>query len=183
MEMTQLIHWKANSDFFVSMKKYIKQSGKISIPDILGLRNPSIIHDLQSKVNSIYPNLFNANAINLQNKINKLTTAMQKKGKKLLEKASAISHPPIIYHGIEIKEPGMHLSSEATLALAVEYEALKKLEDSSYKRIKRAKTNNEYIKNLKYKLHEEKDQKLLNNWIRKTLEETNIGSTIFINTE
>ncbi|CAB5202312.1 unnamed protein product [Rhizophagus irregularis] len=72
---------------------------------------------------------------------------------------------------------------EATLALAVEYEALKKLENSSRKRIKRAKTNNEYIKNLKYKLHEEKDQELLNNWIRKTLEETNIGSTIFVNTE
>ncbi|PKC52106.1 hypothetical protein RhiirA1_482259, partial [Rhizophagus irregularis] len=179
MEITQLIHWEANSDFFVSMRKYIKQSGEISIPDILGLRDPSIIHDLQSKVNSIYPNLFNANAINSQNKINKLTTAMQKKGKKLLEKASAISHPPIIYHGIEIKEPGMHLSPEATLALAVEYEALKKSEDSSRKRIKRAKTNNEYIKNLKYKLHEEKDQELLNNWIRKTLEETNIRSTIF----
>ncbi|PKB99134.1 hypothetical protein RhiirA5_430232 [Rhizophagus irregularis] len=112
MEMTQLIHWEANSDFFVSMRKYIKQSGEISIPDILRLRDPSIIHDLQSKVNSIYPNLFNANAINSQNKINKLTTAMQKKGKKLLEKASAISHPPIIYHGIEIKKPGMHLSPD-----------------------------------------------------------------------
>ncbi|PKY34292.1 hypothetical protein RhiirB3_395745, partial [Rhizophagus irregularis] len=122
MEMTQLIHWEANSDFFVSMRKYIKQSGEISIPDILGLRDPSIIHDLQSKI-------------------------------------------------------------EATLALAVEYEALKKLENSSRKRIKRAKTNNEYIKNLKYKLHEEKDQELLNNWIRKTLEETNIRSTIFVNTE
>ncbi|PKB96852.1 hypothetical protein RhiirA5_434126 [Rhizophagus irregularis] len=94
MEMTQLIHWEANSDFF--HQRF-----------------------------SIY--LF------------------------------------IIYHGIEIKELGMHLSSKATLALAVEYEALKKLEDSSCKRIKRVKTNNEYIKNLKYKLYEEKDQKLLNN--------------------
>ncbi|RGB32790.1 hypothetical protein C1646_762433, partial [Rhizophagus diaphanus] len=175
--------YEANSNFFVSMRKYIKQSGEISISDILGLRNPSIIHDLQSKVNSIYPNLFNTNAINPQNKINKLTTVMQKKEKKLLEKASAISHSPIIYHGIEIKEPGMRLSPEATLALTVEYEVLKKSEDSSCKWIKRVKTNNEYIKNLKYKLHEEKDQELLNNWIRKTLEETNIGSIIFVNTE
>jgi len=130
MEMSQLIYWEAHSDFFVSMKKYIKQSGsgEISIPDILGLRDPNIIHDLQLKVNSIYPNLFNATKS--QNKITKLTTTMQKKGEKLLEKASVISQPPTIHHGIEIKEPGMYLSPEATLALVVEYEALKKLGDS-----------------------------------------------------
>ncbi|PKC00680.1 hypothetical protein RhiirA5_427841 [Rhizophagus irregularis] len=165
------------------MKKYIKLSGEISIPDVLGLRDPNIIYDLQLKVNSIYPHLFNITATKSQNKIAKLTTTMQKKGEKLLKKVSVISQPPIICHGIEIKEPGMQLTPEATLALAVEYEALKKLEDTSRKRIKRAKTNNEYMKNLKYKLHEEKDQELLNNWIQKTLEETNIGSTIFISTD
>ncbi|UZO26693.1 uncharacterized protein OCT59_018907 [Rhizophagus irregularis] len=183
VEMSELIYSGANSDFFVSMKKYIKLSGEISIPDVLGLRDPNIIYDLQLKVNSIYPHLFNITATKSQNKIAKLTTTMQKKGEKLLKKVSVISQPPIICHGIEIKEPGMQLTPEATLALAVEYEALKKLEDTSRKRIKRAKTNNEYMKNLKYKLHEEKDQELLNNWIQKTLEETNIGSTIFVSTD
>ncbi|UZO15820.1 uncharacterized protein OCT59_007235 [Rhizophagus irregularis] len=161
------------------MKKYIKLSGEISIPDVLSLRDPNIIYDLQLKVNSIYPHLFNITATKSQNKIAKLTTTMQKKGEKLLKKVSVISQPPIICHGIEIKKPGMQLTPEATLALAVEYEALKKLEDTSRKQIKRAKTNNEYMKNLKYKLHEEKDQELLNNWIQKTLEKTNIESTIF----
>ncbi|CAB5334888.1 unnamed protein product [Rhizophagus irregularis] len=183
VEMSELIYSGANSDFFISMKKYIKLSGEISIPDVLGLRDPNIIYDLQLKVNSIYPHLFNITATKSQNKIAKLTTIMQKKGEKLLKKVSVISQPPIICHGIEIKEPGMQLTPEATLALAVEYEALKKLEDTSRKRIKRAKTNNEYMKNLKYKLHEEKDQELLNNWIQKTLEETNIGSTIFVSTD
>ena len=118
------------------MKKYIKQSREISIPNILGLHNPNIIYDLQLKVNSIYPNLFNINTTKSQNKIIKLTTTMRKKGQKLLEKASVISQLPTICHGIEIKESGMQLSPEATLALAVEYEALKKLEDSSHKQIK-----------------------------------------------
>ncbi|PKC52786.1 hypothetical protein RhiirA1_480687 [Rhizophagus irregularis] len=119
---------------FGSLYVRLEIQREISIPDILGLRNSSIIYDLQSKE------------------------------KNYLKKHQRFSICLfIIYHGIEIKELGMHLSSKATLALAVEYEALKKLEDSSCKRIKRVKTNNEYIKNLKYKLYEEKDQKLLNN--------------------
>ena len=108
---------------------------------------------------------------------------MQKKGEKLLKTSSVISQSPIICQGIEIKEPGMHLSPEATLALTVEYESLKKMGDASRKRIKRAEANNIYIKNLKYKLHEKKDQEFLNNWMQKTMEETNIGSTILVDTE
>ncbi|POG63138.1 hypothetical protein GLOIN_2v1784412 [Rhizophagus irregularis DAOM 181602=DAOM 197198] len=118
VEMSELIYSGANSDFFVSMKKYIKLSGEISIPDVLGLRDHNIIYDIQLKVNSIYPHLFNITATKSQNKIAKLTTTMQKKGEKLLKKVSVISQPPIICHGIEIKEPGMQLTPEATLALA-----------------------------------------------------------------
>ena len=54
---------------------------------------------------------------------------MQKKGENLLEKIKTPStalQSPIIYQGIEIKEPDVHLSPEATLALTVEYETLKK---------------------------------------------------------
>ena len=35
---------------------------------------------------------------------------------------------------------------------------------------------------MKYKLYEKKDQKLLNNWIQKTMNKTNIKFTIFVNT-
>ncbi|RGB26731.1 hypothetical protein C1646_770049 [Rhizophagus diaphanus] len=135
MEMSQMIYSETNNDFFVSIKKYIKLSGEISIPDILGLRDPNIIQDLQARVNSVYPNIFNDMIIKIP------------------------SETPIICQGIEIKEPGIHLSP------------------------KRTKVNNEYVKNLKYKQHEKKDQEFLNNWIEKTIEETNIGSTIFVNTE
>ena len=41
MEMSQILHWETKSDFFSSMTKYIKRS--ISVPDILGLRDPDII--------------------------------------------------------------------------------------------------------------------------------------------
>ena len=60
-----------------------------------------------------------------------------------------ISQSPIICQGFEIKESGVHLSPEATLALAVEYESLKKMGDASRKRIKRAEANNTYIKHEK----------------------------------
>ncbi|RIA83033.1 hypothetical protein C1645_834430 [Glomus cerebriforme] len=43
------VHWETNSDFFASMVKYLKLSGKISIPNILGLCNPIIIYNLQAK--------------------------------------------------------------------------------------------------------------------------------------
>ena len=56
--MSQMIHCETNSDFFASMKKYMKVSGEIFIPDILGLRDPNIIYNLQARVNSIYPNIF-----------------------------------------------------------------------------------------------------------------------------
>ena len=58
MEMSQITHSKTNDDFFASMKKYIKLSGEVSIPDILELHDPNIIHDLQAKVNLVYLNIF-----------------------------------------------------------------------------------------------------------------------------
>lgn len=185
-EMSRITHWETNSDFFASMVKHLKIS--VSIPDLLGLRDSNIIRDLQAKVNSVYSNLFNTSSIltKSQNKVVKLTTTMQKKGEKLLKGAKrplAEIQSPIIRQGIEIKKSGLHLSPEATLALAVEYEALKKSSDASHKRIKRAESDNKYIKNLKYKLDERKDQEILNSWMQKTKKETNIGSTILINTE
>ncbi|CAG8569190.1 4971_t:CDS:2, partial [Funneliformis caledonium] len=111
MAMSQMIHCETNSNFFASMKKYMKVSEEIFIPDILGLRDPNIIYNLQTRVNSIYPSIFNTPSILTKLKITKLTTTMQK--------------------SIEIKELGMHLSPEATLALAVEYESLKKIGDAS----------------------------------------------------
>ncbi|CAG8580851.1 1019_t:CDS:2 [Funneliformis caledonium] len=142
VEMTQIIHEETNPDFFTSMKKYINWLGNLSIPDILGFGNPDIIHDLQSK----------------------LTATMQKKGEKLIAKArnsSIISQDPIICQGIEIKETGVNLSSEATLALAIDYESSKKSSDALRKRFKRAKANLEYAKNFKYNQYEKKNKELL----------------------
>ncbi|CAJ0636414.1 2898_t:CDS:10, partial [Entrophospora sp. SA101] len=186
--MTQIIHEGTNPDFFVSMKKYINWSGKISIPDILGFGNPDIIHDLQAKVNSIYPNIFETSVAltKPQNKMVKLTATMQKKGEKIIAKARnslLISQDPIICQGIEIKETGLNLSSEATLALAIDYESSKKSSDALRKRFKHAKADLEYAKNLKYNQYEKKNKDSLKDWVQKTIEENKFGSTILVNTE
>ncbi|CAJ0909822.1 1174_t:CDS:2, partial [Entrophospora sp. SA101] len=124
VEMSQIIHEGTNLDFFVSMKKYINWSGNISIPDILGFGNPDIIHDLQAKVNSIYPNIFETSVAltKSQNKMVKLTAKARN--------SSLISQDPIICQAIEIKETGVNLSSEATLALTIDYESSKKSSDA-----------------------------------------------------
>ncbi|CAH1769888.1 13525_t:CDS:1, partial [Entrophospora sp. SA101] len=142
--MSQIIHEGTNLDFFVSMKKYINWSGNISIPDILGFGNPDIIHDLQAKVNSIYPNIFETSVAltKSQNKMVKLTAKARN--------SSLISQDPIICQAIEIKETGVNLSSEATLALTIDYESSKKSSDALCKRFKHAKSDLEYAKNLKY---------------------------------
>ncbi|CAG8643193.1 9168_t:CDS:10, partial [Ambispora gerdemannii] len=155
MEISRILGCETKSDFFASIIKHIKQSGEISIPDILGLRNA------------------------IQDKIIQLTTVMQRKGEKLLTEIKAQTSlttikTPIIHHGIEIKDSGIQLSPEATLALAIDYKVLRKSNDASRKRIKKAKADSEYVKNLKYKLNETKNQELLDNWIQKVMEETNI---------
>ncbi|CAJ0636415.1 2899_t:CDS:2 [Entrophospora sp. SA101] len=111
-----------------------------------------------AKVNSIYPNIFETSVAltKPQNKMVKLTATMQKKGEKIIAKArnsSLISQDPIICQGIEIKETGLNLSSEATLALAIDYESSKKSSDALRKRFKRAKADLEYAKNLKIRIH------------------------------
>jgi hypothetical protein len=188
VEMTQIIHEGTNPDFFISMKKYINWPGKISIPDILGFGDPDIIHDLQAKVNSIYPNIFETSVAltKSQNKMVKLTATMQKKGEKIIAKARnslLISQDPIICQGIEIKETGLNLSSEATLALAIDYESSKKSSDALRKKFKCAKADLEYAKNLKYNQYEKKNKDSLKDWVQKTIEENKFGSTILVNTE
>src|SRR6185369_1741326 len=111
----------------------------------------------------------------------KLTATMQKKGEKLIAKArnsSIISQDPIICQGIEIKETGVNLSSEATLALAIDYESSKKSSDALRKRFKSDKANLEYAKNFKYNQYEKKNKELLEDWVQETIEENKFGSTI-----
>src|SRR5688572_13434817 len=99
----------------------------------------------------------------------KLTTTMQKKGEKLIAKVKnslLISQDPIICQGIEIKEKGVNLSSEATLALAIDYESSKKSSDALRKRFKRAKADLEYAKNLKYNQYEKKNKDSLKDWVQ-----------------
>ena len=195
--LTQVIYQTSNSDFFSSFHSYIKnrRKGHISIPNILGLNNPENVNYLRAVVIQKYPDTFinftDKRILEAEKKTKSIQSQMKRKGEIIVKGISGVNEDfsphtttKKVKSGIIINEKGLELDNKATQGLLVEYTEYKQKYYQANKKYKRAKENvtraRESTSHVDEQLIEQDD---INDVVKQAINNNNLGSTIFINTQ
>lgn len=199
ISLTNCIYKSSYQNFFYGLINYLNIYGRVSIPALLGLNILEIVIQLRNIINITFPNLFTQvkkhhDAIIITNRIkNKMKRKARSLFSENLENNTSTPTTPSttstivnINSGILVSSNGLSMTPKSTQALICEYASELNDKKNMKKKLKRTEnklTECKQIENPFIITNLQENKKNIESKVSNLIQESNIGTTILINTD